>query len=50
MNCFKKIGAFPVYTICFNENVNDKWSSDEKIGQTENGLERGFVKRWLKSV
>ena len=42
---FKKISAFPVYALCFHETFRDK-----SIGQTENSLERGFVKQWLDSV
>ena len=36
------MSAFPVYTICFIEIVHDKC-----IGQTENSLERSFVKHGL---
>ena len=46
----KKISAFPVYAIYFFEIVNEKWCSDKSIGQTENGLERGFVKHGLNLV
>ena len=47
---FKKINAFLGYTICFNETVYDKWCLDISVGQTENDLEHGVVKRWLNSV
>ena len=46
----KKITAFPVYAIFFFEIVNAKWCSDKSIRQTENGLERGFVKHGLNLV
>ena len=42
--------AFPVYAIYFFEIVNAKWCSDKSIGQTKNGLERGFVKHGLNLV
>ena len=44
MGQFKKINAFLVYSICFNETVKDKWCLDKSVGQTENDSERGFVK------
>ena len=47
---FKNINAFLVYTICFNETVHDNWCLDKSVRQTENDLERGFVKHWLNSV
>ena len=47
---FKKINAFLVYSICFNETVHDKWCLDKSVGQTENGFEHGFVKHRLNSV
>ena len=46
----EKINAFLFCTICFNETVHHKWSLDKSVGQTENDLERSFVKHWLKSV
>ena len=39
-----------VYTICFNETAHNKLCLDKSCGQTENDLERGFVKHWLNSV
>ena len=33
--------ALPVYAKCF---IYDKWCLNKSVGQTENGLERGFVK------
>ena len=48
MGQFKKINAFLVYSICFNETVKDKWCLDKSVGQTENDLERGFVKKMAK--
>ena len=50
MGQFKKLNAFLVHTICFNETVRDKWCLEKRIVQTENDLERGFVKHWLNSV
>ena len=44
MGQFKKINAFLVHSICFNETVKDKWCLDKSVGQTENDSERGFVK------
>ena len=44
MGQFKKINAFLVHSVCFNENVKDKWCLDKSVGQTENDSERGFVK------
>ena len=32
------------------EIVHGKWRLHKSVRQTENGLERGFVKHWLKSV
>ena len=46
----KKISAFPVYTIYFLEIFHEKWCLDKNVEQTENGLERGFVKHGLNSV
>ena len=45
--CFflSETNAFPVYAMCYHETVHDK-----SVLQTENGLERGFVKQWLNSV
>ena len=40
----------PVYTICFIEIVYYKWCQDERVGQTENDLEHGFVKHGLNST
>ena len=39
-----------MYAIYFFEIVNVKRCSDKSIGQTENGLERGFVKHGLNLV
>ena len=39
-----------VYTICFNETAHNKLCLDKSFGQTENDLERGFVKHWVNSV
>ena len=47
---FKKITPFPVFAICFIEILHDKWCLDKSVGQTENGLEGGFVKHALNSV
>ena len=47
---FKKITPFPVFGICFIEILHDKWCSDKSVGQTENGLEGGFVIHGLNSV
>ena len=47
---FKETNAFPVYAICFNETVHDKWCLHKSDWQTENGLELGFVKLGLNSV
>ena len=47
---FKKVNAFLIYSICFNETVHDKWCLDKSDGQNENDLEHGFVKHWLNSV
>ena len=46
---FKNINAFPVYSTCFNETVNNKWCLDKSVGQTENDLEPCSVKQWLNS-
>ena len=34
---------------CFSslETVHNKWCIDKSVGQTENDLERGFIKHWL---
>ena len=32
------------------EIVHDKWCLHKSVGQTENGLERGFVNHVLNSV
>ena len=42
--------SFLVYVICLNETVHAKWCLDKSVRQSENGLERGFVKHWLKSI
>ena len=34
---------------CFIDIVHHKWSLDKNVGQTENDLERGFVKHGLNS-
>ena len=47
---FKRTNVFLAYAICFHETVRDKKCLDKSVGQTENGLERGFVKHWLNSV
>ena len=47
---FKKTNAFLVYSICFHETVHNKWCLHKSVRQTENGLERGFVKHWLNPV
>ena len=47
---FEKINAFLVCTICFYETVHYKLSLDKSFRQTENDLERSFVKHWLNSV
>ena len=44
MGQFKKVNAFLVYSICFNETVKDTWCLDKSVGQIENDLERAFVK------
>ena len=33
----------------FIQIVHERWCLDESVGQTENGLERGFVKHGLNS-
>ena len=35
---------------CFIEIAHDKWCLDKSVGQTENGIENGFVEHRLKSV
>ena len=47
---FKKKNALLVYFICFHETVHNKWCLHKSDRQTENGLERRFVKHWLKPV
>ena len=47
---FKKTNALLVYFICFHETVHNKWCLHISVRQTENGLERGFVKHWLNPV
>ena len=47
---FKKTNAFLVYAIWFHETVHDKWCLHKNVLQTNNGLERTFVKHWLNSV
>ena len=47
---FKKTNALLVNFICFHETVHNKWCFHESVRQTENGLERGFVKHWLNPV
>ena len=47
---FKKRNDFQVYAICFHETVYDKECLDKSVEQTENGLERSFVKHLLNSV
>ena len=42
--------AFPVYATCYHETFVNKWCLRKSVLQTENGLERGFVKYWLNSV
>ena len=36
--------------LCFIKIAHDKWCLDKSVGQTENGMEHGFVKHRLKSV
>ena len=36
--------------MCFNETVHLGRLLGKNVGQTENDLERGFVKHWLNSV
>ena len=50
MGYFKEANAFPVYATCLHETFHDKWCLHKSVWQTENGLERGFVKHWLNSV
>ena len=47
---FKKVSAFPDYTIGFIQIVHEKSCLDKSVGQSDNGLERGFVKHKLNSV
>ena len=42
--------AFPVYDTCYHETFLNKWCLRKSVLQTENRLERGFVKYWLNSV
>ena len=44
---FLEKNPFLVYAIYFYETVHDKWYLHKSVWQTENGLERGFVKHWL---
>ena len=37
--------VFLVYVICFNETVDEKWCLNKTVRQSENDLERGFVKQ-----
>ena len=46
---FEKINAFLVCTICFFETVHYEWSLDKSFRQTENDLERSFVKHCLNN-
>ena len=41
---YKKRNAFLVCVMWFHEPVHDKWCLHKNVRQTENGLERGFVK------
>ena len=41
----QKTNASLVYAIWFHESAYGKWCVDRSIWQTENSLERGFVKR-----
>ena len=50
MGYFEKTITFPVHAICFHEIDHDKWCIFKSVPQTENGLERGFVKHSLNSV
>ena len=36
--------------VCFHETVHHKRCIHKNVGQTENGLELGFIKHWLNSV
>ena len=47
---FKTTVALLVYSICFHETVHNKWCLRKSVRQTENGLERSFVKQWLNPV
>ena len=42
--------CFSSLLLCFIEIAHDKWCLDKSAGQTENGMEQGFVKHRLKSV
>ena len=46
----EKTNALLVYSICFHETVHNNWCLHKSVRQTENGLERGFVKHWLNPV
>ena len=46
VDCFKKINAFLVFSICFPKTVHNKWCLDKIVGQIENDLDLGFVKHW----
>ena len=42
---FKTANAYLVYAICFHQKVHDKLCLQKGVRrQTENGLQRGFVK------
>ena len=41
----EKTNASLVFAVWFHETAHGKWCIDKSIWQTENGLERGFVKR-----
>ena len=45
---FKNTNGLLVYSICFHQTVHNKSRLHKSVPQTENGLERGFVKHWLK--
>ena len=47
---FTKANALLLFSICFHENVHNKWYLHKSVRQTENGLEHGFVKHWLNPV
>ena len=42
--------CFSSLLLCFIEIADDKRCLDKSVGQTENGMEHGFVKHRLKSV